>query len=428
MSLTDFILHSQMEKRARAARANVIQMSMISSHKNEYLPKSEIKEPMHIEFRNDYDIEKMHKVIMSKIHHDLEEIPALNSKIEEIIVKINRCRTVVEIGGHLEEIKKLKEQKIRFGRKDRMEDYKSRANIILNKYRNTPRPPIVIGSGMSKCYYPTELDLERIEIIVSFLKIAQEFLKLTYVCTGYHMYDPVHRCKECNLDLTNIPCNSNSCQICPECSTNNAFRSSFIGDETSSSSSAATIKYKSYEDASNFQKARGRYFGQIKPKVDLDKLTIALDKYFISNSYPHIIRSEIFNQPRDEKGRHVDTSIKLLQRALKATGYSCYNDMNYITHYYWGWSLPEGSDKEDMILNIFNKTQDVWYMMTPEEKGRSSNIPVQYRLFKILQILNISCSIEDFKMSDPNNVQQYDNTWRVICDRCNDPNIKFIPT
>jgi hypothetical protein len=429
MSLTDFISSRRAAGQARAAKTAATQVAMISSHKTEYLPRSEIIEPMHIEFRNDYDIEKMHKIVMSKIHHDTAEVTILDKKIAELTSRLSTSRSYVDMGNIFNDIKSLENLRDVCGRSDRMDDYKNRANKILSIYRNTPRPPIGVGTGTRGCYYPTEIDLERINVITSFLSLAAEYIKLTFVCTGYHTYDPIHRCKECSFDLTAIPTNSNGCQICPGCSTSNNYRPSFIQSDASSSVVTHRVKHRSYEDVSNFEKARKRYFGELKPKVDLEKLTIALDQYFIESKYPHLTKVEICKQPRDERGRHVDTTIELLKKALKQTGYSCYNDMNFITHFYWGWELPEGSDKEDLIMDIYQCTKDVWNTMTPEEKGRSSNIPVQYRLFKILQILDIPCDFTDFKMSHSNNIQQYDNAWRIICSRCTqNPIIRFIKT
>lgn len=429
MSLTDFISSSRSARQMRAAKTVATHVAMISAHKTEYLPKSEIVEPMHIEFRNDYDIEKMHKMVMSKIYHDTNDAVAVDRKMKDLKTRLTQSRSYAETGNILTEMDSLEAIRDVWNNPERMNEYKVRANKILAAYRSTPRPPIGVGSGTRGCYYPTEIDLERIHVITSFLTLATEYIKLTFVCTGYHAYDPVHRCRECNFDLTAVPANSNGCQVCPGCSASNMFRPSFSHADSSASSGGARVKHRSYEDISNFDKARKRYFGELKPKVDLDKLTAALNEYFIQNKYPHLTKDEIFKQPRDERGRHVDTTIELLKTALKRTGYSCYNDMNFITHFYWGWELPEGSDKEELITEIYQITKDVWNTMTPEEKGRSSNIPVQYRLFKILQILSIPCDFTDFKMSHSNNIQQYDNAWRIICSRCTqNPIIRFIKT
>ena len=115
--------------------------------------------------------------------------------------------------------------------------------------------------------------------------------------------------------------------------------------------------------------------------------------------------------------------------ALLETGYSgCYEDINYIMNQYWGWDLPDVSHLEDLILSDYAKTQKVWKNMSELEKGRKSSISTQYRLYRHLQLRGHMCHPDEFKLPQPTSIRTYDNIWKILCDRCPDPEIYYIDT
>jgi hypothetical protein len=311
----------------------------------------------------------------------------------------------------------------------RLETYKELSEPLLSVYRSVPRPSIDINAGCSfgRPYHPTDVDRARIDAIMNYLALANNYIKIEYVCTGLIAFDPVNRCGSCCYDLTYVSSTNSGIQVCPECGTNNNYRHPIIFDPNSNTSLTPSSKSRGYEDIGNFRKTFRRYLGEIKPTVDMDKLVESLDQYFISRKMGSGL--EMRNRDRDERGRCLETSVTTMVNALKATGYSsCYEDINYICHYYWDWPLPNAKYLEEIIMEDYRCTQEVWANMSEAEKGRKSSISTHYRLFKHLQIRGFQCYITDFKMPQPSTIQAYDNLFRIMCERCGRPDIIFTPT
>lgn len=150
-----------------------------------------------------------------------------------------------------------------------------------------------------------------------------------------------------------------------------------------------------------------------------------LDKYFRSRKMK--IGSEYKNLPK--KGRYTGKSNRsMLNDALKNRGMNkCYKHVNYIGHYYFGWDIPDTKAYRVKFQDIYIKTETIFYQM--DHKERSSSIPNQYRVFKILEMLGFPCSRDEFKMpSEDEDLEKIEFLWRKMCEGCKDEEIRFIKT
>jgi len=417
----------QVKNRARPALD-----SLITKNTNtQFLEPDQIPKNFVVEFRNDYDIHQVFKVVSSKIYHESKSFDILETKIRILRVQRSDARSLNECKDIDREIVKLENTIVEYANPARLQKFTEDAQILLTEYGKIPKPVIELDimKGMKRSYRPDENDIARIGIIMQFIELCSKYIKIDCICSGYTKRDAELHCECCDTDISQIPASDDHRVICTCCGAENAAsKIIYRGDAESSHVANINPKHRGYDNISNFKKALYRYLGRIKPKVDMVKLTQALDEYFSDCGLP--IGAKVYEKPLDIRGHREDTSVSVMIDAFKAINYTqCYEDINYIMNQYWGWELPVlAPGLEDIILNDYRKTQKVWNKMPDSDKGRKSSIAAQYRLFKHLQLRGHICYSTDFKMPQPDSIQAYEKIWQKMCEECGDPDIYFIPT
>lgn len=181
-------------------------------------------------------------------------------------------------------------------------------------------------------------------------------------------------------------------------------------------------------DRDNFYKALMRY--QSNSEVPEDLLN-KLDRDFFGR-YPHLqdrIRTNAEKLPLLPNGTRKNTSRPLMLQALKETKNPLFYDrVNAICTVYWKWKTHDLSSLIPTILKDFDATQGV-YNAKIKGKMRKSNLNIQYRLFKHLQVRGHVCSIDDFKMIGGREILiQYDEMWKIMIEGAGISELIFIKT
>ena len=170
--------------------------------------------------------------------------------------------------------------------------------------------------------------------------------------------------------------------------------------------------------------------GNVTLPFQLDNLLEEIDTYLEENN--HMISKRYLEQDvdKDNYGRYNGTCLSKLWRFLVDMGYSSYSKYSMIiAHSYWGWDYPRISNKRDIFFRYYDIIQAKYYEIPEEIKQRSSNLPMQYMLFKILELCGVDCVKEDFKMSrKEETLIKLDNIWRIICEDLEHEDIYFYPT
>jgi hypothetical protein len=175
----------------------------------------------------------------------------------------------------------------------------------------------------------------------------------------------------------------------------------------------------------NFLKAFTRYQG-LQSDCPNEKLYEELDEYFRRQNLP--LGHEIRQLPLNERGRRGNTNHLMLWTALSAIERSAYyEDSNLIGHIYWGWTLPDVNQYRERIITHYNKTQKVFYEIPPEQRGRSSSLGTQYRLWRHLQLVGHDCRMDEFRIAtNEDSLRTHDYLWRLMCEGADDPDIYYI--
>lgn len=136
--------------------------------------------------------------------------------------------------------------------------------------------------------------------------------------------------------------------------------------------------------------------------------------------YPHLLRNVehgVYNDNQNHKN---------LYGIMSECGMSKFNDhINLIGHYLWGWNLPDVSDVECEIIElfiIFTKH----YMKV--KKNRSSSLGNGFMKYQLFMMVGKSFPLSWFKIVEgQDRLEQYEQLTRATCASCNDPRIKFTP-
>lgn len=184
-----------------------------------------------------------------------------------------------------------------------------------------------------------------------------------------------------------------------------------------------------HSDRENFKRALLRIQGKQNCKI-LEDILVKLDKYF--DSFDLITRQKAKSISLKTNGKKEGTSRELMERALKEIGNPSYYDrINIICSIYWGWKLPDFTVLEPKIMEEYENTQKIFLSLP--NKGRSSNLNLQYRLFKHLELhkeelkeLGYILKKDDFKLIGTRVIfLQYDEIWKQMTQGAG---LIFIPT
>ena len=153
-------------------------------------------------------------------------------------------------------------------------------------------------------------------------------------------------------------------------------------------------------------------------------LIVYLDEYFLEKEMK--IGHYYKMKPLNSEGKKDGTSKKILWNALEYLGFNQYYDeINYISHVYWGWKLPDLKLYRDQIIKDYQLTQQVWQKIKKDYK-RSASLGTQYRLYVQLKAVGYpNCKREDFKIQEMvESLRLHNSAWERMCKECN---IKFFP-
>ena len=213
------------------------------------------------------------------------------------------------------------------------------------------------------------------------------------------------------MDLKEVGENFDGIYICPECNCIN----NYIKPIKHVKDSEHYLMNTGDDDINNFIKVLSKFEGRNVSLIP-DILYKKLDEYFISRD----MEKGDFYKKKDHnnEGKKEGTSKKKMWAALEELGYNQYYDeINYITHVFWGWKLPDLTLYRDQIIKDYQITQQVWQRIKKDYK-RSASLGTSFRLLSHLKAVNYPyCKREDFKIQDMvESLQLHNDAWQRMCE------------
>ena len=388
-------------------------ISTMSSKETSIVIEEKPQDRVDATYTDDFNILEVHNLILSRFNYGRSRrIDELTVQLHHEQTKLQTPQNIVDRMSTLNQIDKINADINTLTTNTDIDTYTKEVSDIIEAYRAIgtttrvvsfkPKGPKVPPTKPKENSGTTE-DAWRHLLISNYLEIARRYITINVI----HEIPFDNTCPNCKGDLTNVPIDDDhGVQRCP-CGLE---RCSLTRTNIYSDSTKPTTSRNGYDDRDNFLKALRRYEGK-QPNRLPENLIPILDRHYESFGLPKC--EEIKQMPLTERGSRGNTSREMMFKALYATGnVAYYEDINLICHIYWGWSLPDISYLEDQIMDDYDKTQRI-YESLPKE--RKSNLNIQYRLFKHLQMRKHKCSIDDFKIVKTRDILEYhDSIWRQM--------------
>lgn len=364
-------------------------------------------------YTDDFNILEVDDLIQRRFNYNRRiKVEELNRHLTIEMRNLERLQTIVEKKTTLSSINRLNAEITNITSETDCLQYQKDVSSLLDIYRSLGTKTKVISFKTqsdkierSPEGFHVQADAELRHLVISrYLEIARQYIKIDVI--REIPYD--NTCPGCGIDFREVIMDDdNGTQCCPNCGIEkyNLTRTSSQSESTKPSSGR-----NGYDDRDNFLKALRRYEGK-QPNRLPENLISILDTHFASYRLP--TSDEIKKLSLNDRGIRGDTTRELMYKALYDTkNVAFYEDINLICHLYWGWALPDISHLEDQILEDYDKTQRIYESLP---KSRKSNLNIQYRLFKHLEMRGHRCSIDDFKIVKTRDILEYhDSVWKQM--------------
>lgn len=167
------------------------------------------------------------------------------------------------------------------------------------------------------------------------------------------------------------------------------------------------------------------YCGNKMIDFNIFRLFDGLDVYMENHNYPTHDQSN--EMEKKLNGRIDNTSLPYIRDALCSMGYKDYTKYAMIiAHHYWEWEYPDVYNLKEKLQLFYRKIQITYKYIPIEVKQRSSNLPNQYILYKLLHLCGYDCDINDFSFSkNIKTLKKLDNIYEMVCNQVNEDRIVF---
>lgn len=364
-----------------------------------------------ITYVDDLDILTIHQGIIAKFSAELGSIDSIKSELKQIEFELNHNTfTRIETLSKLNSIEKCKKTINELESGSKWNKYINLAKPLLESYIPLSTDAIRgVVNVRAKTLIPvfTEDQVKRRLIIINdYLEIARLYIEIDVSWKGANEA----RCPGCGCKFSEIFVDDESGLHKCKCGYQRENLSKLAGFNDPKRVSVGGRN--NYNDEEIFLRSLHRLQGKI---IDTIPKTLyeQLDDYFTLKSLP--VGEEIKILPLLPNGKKANTSINQLISALDDTNNAFYyNNINLITHNYWGWNLPDYSEYEDGILEDYHKTQKVYEKI----KTRDSNLNVIIRIFLHLKARDCPCVWEDFKiLSSRESLEYHREMWKEMCEQ-----------
>lgn len=345
-------------------------------------------EYIRVSYDNHLKIQKIHEILLRFFKHYTLE------RIESELTILNK-----NTDGNQKKIDLLENLRNNFHKR---EIYISSAESLITQYNNLDKTgnKIKIFNLGKKTVEDLETQNKKKAIIETFLELASEYIPIEKDSKNVD----VARCPSCSEPLSNFE-EFNESNIC-DCGyqITNYYVVSEIQTTTKSN----------YEDRNNFIKGMKRKQGKTQPKLPED-LIPKLDSYFEQVRGPR--RSKILKQNTNEHGEKEGTTMEMLRLALHDIGYSSlYNEIDYIMHIYWGWTLLDFSHLEEEMLKFYDETQEEYELIPGKE--RSASLNMNFRQYEQLRGLDFPVRRERYIFQESEkSLQIHQEYWKIMCEK-----------
>jgi hypothetical protein len=347
------------------------------------------------EYLDDLNLLRIHNTIRTRFGALLSRTDVLKKKViffhEELK---NHHLSVIEVKDKEEKIAKLETEieDIETGR--RWNEYVSRAQEILNNY-------LPLASDESKGIVSLtfkknkerknkeEVDM-RCQLIQEYIDIAKDYIKLNILRKSVL----TSQCPNCGAPSESLFLNDELGVYTCTC----GYVIENLDKSSNTINEKVTNSGKSYDNQLSFEKLFESWEGTSTDRIP-DNLEPQLDQYFKLKGLP--IGDQVRSMPLLPNGKRGNTSIKMMETALKETNNSSYYYLIFpLTYSYWNWRKPCNPENKPCSTDIKSNIYDKHFQIQKVYEGikdRDSCLNGHIILYSLLLTEGYPCSKEDFK-------------------------------
>lgn len=354
-------------------------------------------------YTHDYDIIFTHGRILGSLKNEkIYQVAELKMRFNVLFKKLDQKLEFIKLKRIISDLKSIVREVKEILSGKRIQSYTEEVYPWLIAYNSVKDNEISEDDG-------------RIHIIESFFDVARNYCEVDVIRIKE---DVENTCPNCDEILTQ----DFEEESCPNCGTEIETLPFIPPPQLQRQESQS-----SDDSIENYKKVLDYYQCKNIHIKNLDQLIEELDEFFTSIN-KNLSRENILKNPLDEYGIRVGTSHEMILNALENIKRTIYNKyVYYIGHVYWGWTVRDVSDQEELILEIYTLTQNVYNKIPIEQRKRSSALGTSFRNFKILEMIGHKCRAREFKMAEnDNSYELHMELWKIMCEGCNDPRIVFI--
>lgn len=256
---------------------------------------------------------------------------------------------------------------------------------ILEKYRN------ISNSKQSFVHHIGE-DEKRLqaEMLRNYIFSVKDFID--YLGLKIQSSVVSHACTYCGSGLSVM---DNETPVCAMCGT----VSEIVGDAPTfkDSDRINTLAKYTYTKRGHFVDALNRFQGKQTSKIESRVLETLRKEISFHALTPQTISKD---------------HIYMFLSENKLSGY--YDDINLLYGILTGKQANDLSKYETELMSLFDKQEEIYEKIKPPE--RANSLIVNYKLFKLLQLVGYPCKKDDFYiLKTRQKLEEHDEIWKKIC-------------
>jgi hypothetical protein len=380
----------------------------------------EVVDILTIEYSIDYDITEADVAIRLKLAS--VSTTALERKLRHARRDLEEATKVVTIGYLERQVEELERELVEINQVKTLEKYTEETADLLEEYQSLPETRATVDlMNVEECQLTVGQKLRK-DLIDRYLAIAGKYMEIRLKKPVAVKKTTRRACSSCLKPILTPVYDARGHLICP-CGADNRMERMEVASG------------KEYEVRKNLIKSvkRDACVQTFSPKV-MDILLEKLDTYFQGQDLP---TSDYYTKlPLNKYGRKNGTDQDTIINAMEALGYNAYyKDYMYICCRFYGWKRMDVLKYLDKIEELFEAVKYVWdNCMTDTEKGRKSSWPVEFLKYKLYELIyhiygEPLCRREHFDMPKKiSSIRRYDQSWKIACNRCTHPEVKYYPT
>ena len=343
------------------------------------------------------DLFVMHKTIIDHLEQNYYNLYVLKKRLKILEWIKDNTSDSIELIDAKKEIFQLKKKLTRIENRKEIEIYEREIKPLIEEYKS-----IRINNKSfiySENHQDDEEEIKKEIIITKFLTIARNYIDIE----PYKQKSKKLVCSGCNKsDFDIVDDNLYTCNHCGICIQ--------LVDETHSYKDIDRINLSSrytYTKKGHFKEAIDKHQGRQNTTIS----------------------KKVYDMLYKERKKHNIGLAKFTRDHtilfLCENGYSKhYEDATLIHCTITKKQPPDISMYEHDLLNMFDQEEEAYEKV--KDPDRINSLNVNYKLFKLLEILGYKCKSRDFDIPKTRDkISDHDDIWRKIC---NITGWKFIPT